>query len=63
MGELAGDECSIRKHVTRYILPRQRRRDHNRSFLPDFVTPEIQTFQGGADQTVKKRAEEGKWGS
>ena len=63
MGELARDECSIRKRAMRCISPRKRTRDSNRPFIPDLVIPEIQGGQWGADQTVKKRAEEGKWGS
>ena len=63
MGELAGDECSIRKRAASCILPRKCRRDGNCPFLPDLVIFKIQIGQGGADQTVKKRAEEGKWGS
>ena len=61
MGELAGDECIIRKRAASCILPRKCRRDRDRPFLPDLVNCEIQAGQGGADQTVKKRAEEGKW--
>ena len=61
MGELAGDECIIQKRAASRILPRQRRRDSNRPFLPDLIIFKIQVGQGGADQTVKKRAEEGKW--
>ena len=63
MGELAGDECIIRKRTTRCILPWKRPRDCSSPFRPDLVIIEIQVGQGGADQTVKKRAEEGKWGS
>ena len=61
MGELAGDECIIHKRATRCILLRKRLRDRNRPFLPDLVSCEIQVGQGGAEQTVKKRAEEGNW--
>ena len=61
MGELAGDKCIIRKRTTRCILPRKRPRDCNRPFISDLVVSEIQIGQGGADQTVMKRAEEWKW--
>ena len=61
MGELAGDKCSIRKRAIRCILPRKRLRDRDRPFDPDLVVSEIQIGQGGADQTVMKRAEEWKW--
>ena len=63
MGELAGDECIIRKRATRCILPRKRPRDGLRALHPDLVDGQIQGFQGGAEQTVKKRAEEGTWAS
>ena len=61
MGELAGDKCIIRKRAASCILPRKCRRDGDRPFLSDPGIHEIQVGQGGADQTVKKRAEEGKW--
>ena len=63
MEELAGNECIIRKRATRCVLPRKRPRDGNRPFLPDLVFCEIQVGQGGAEKSVKKRTEEGKWGS
>ena len=61
MAELAGDECIIRKRAASCILPRKRSRDGNRPFLPDLVIYEIQLGQGGAEKSVKKRTEEGKW--
>ena len=61
--ELEGEEGIIRKLAASCILPRKRPRDGDRPFLPDLVLFEIQVGQGGADQTVKKRAEEEKWGS
>ena len=63
MGELAGDECSIRKRVTRCILLRKSPRDRFRTLVTDRVLADVEGGQRGADQTVKKRAEEGKWGS
>ena len=63
MGESAGDECIIRKRAASCILPWKRPRDRNRPFISDIVQLEIQGGQRGADQTVKKRAEEGKWRS
>ena len=127
MGELAGDECIIRKRATCCILLRKCRRDRFRTlntnavyadveggqrsvdqsisesldsrqicfeidtFWPtvrlspicvhvvpgsawivrpptamnddNAIIGQIQTGQGGAEQTVKKRAEEAKWGS
>ena len=126
MGELAGDECIIRKRATRFILPRKSPRDRFRTLdtervnvdveggqrgvdldvvgeqdgvrglqppcfivrlsrvgldaaerldlavllgrahdvgsgLANVVPEQVDRGQGGADQTVKKRAEEGKW--
>ena len=63
MGELAGDECSIRKRTTSCILRRKRPSDSLRALHPNLVSIEIKGGQRSADQTVKKRAEEGKWGS
>ena len=63
MGELAGDECSIRKRAASCILPRKSPRDRFRTLDTDPVVAQVQVGQGGADQTVKKHAEEGKWES
>ena len=63
MGELAGDKYSIQKRATRCILPRKRPRDRIRTLSSNPISTEIQAFQRGADQTVKKRAEEEKWTS
>ena len=63
MGELAGDECSIQKRAARCILPRKSPRDRFRTLDTKRVTTDAEGGQWGADQTVKKRAEEGKWGS
>ena len=62
MGELAGDECIIRKRAKRCILPRKRPRDRFRTLNTNVVFADVEGGQRGAD-TVKKRAEEGKWGS
>ena len=61
MGELAGDECIIRKRAVSCILPRKSPRDRFRTLDINVVTPDVEGGQRGADQTVKKRAEEGKW--
>ena len=63
MEELAGDECIIRKRTTRCILPRKHPRDGFRTLDTELVPADAKGGQGGADQTVKKRAEEGKWAS
>ena len=63
MEELAGDECSIRKRAASCILPWKRPRDCSSPFRPELIIFKIQVGQGGAEQTVKKRAEEGKWGN
>ena len=63
MGELAGDECSIRKRATRCILLRKSPCDSFRTLNTNAVFPDAKGGQWGADQTVKKRAEEGKWAS
>ena len=63
MGELAGDECSIRKRVTRCILPWKSPRNRCRTLNTNLVPADVEGGQRGADPTVKKRAEEGKWGS
>ena len=63
MGELAADKCIIRKRATRSILPRKSPRDRFRTLNTDRVQHDVEGGQRGADQTVKKRAEEGKWGS
>ena len=69
MGELAGDKCIIRKRAPSCVSPGQCCRDRLRAFdtnpatRVDRLSSQIQTGQWGADQTVKKRAEEGKWGS
>ena len=55
MGELAGDECSIRKRVGSCILPRQRPCDCNRPFVPDPVAVQVQVGQGGAEKPNRKR--------
>ena len=60
MGKLAGDECIIQKRAASCIFPRKCRRDRDRPFLPDLVISEIQFGQWGAEQTVMKRAAEGK---
>ena len=61
MGELAGNKGIIRKSIMRCILPRKRPRDRIRTLDTERVTVDVQGGQRGADQTVKKRAEEGKW--
>ena len=61
MGELAGDKCSIRKRVTSCILPGKRSRDGLGALDADAVVVQVESGQWGADQTVKKRAEEAKW--
>ena len=59
MGELAGDECSIRKRAASCIVPGKCRCDGLRAFDTDLVEPDVEGGQWGADQTVKKRAEGG----
>ena len=63
MGELAGDECIIRKRAASCILPRKSPRDRFRTLNTKPVPADVEGGQRGADQTVKKRAEEGKWGN
>ena len=52
MGELEGDECSIRKRAASCILPRQRPCDRFRTFHPDLVVGQIQGGQWGVDLDV-----------
>ena len=63
MGELAGDESIVRKRATHCILPGKRSRDGLGALDTDVAPVQVEGGQRGADQTVKKRAEEGKWGS
>ena len=63
MGELAGDKCIIRKRAASCIKPRKCRRDGDRTLVADAVPIKVQLGQRGAEQTVKKRAEEAKWAS
>ena len=55
MGELAGDECIIRKRAASCILPRKCRCDCNRPFLPDPVLFNIQVGQGGAEKPNRNK--------
>ena len=52
MGELAGDECSIRKRAASCILPRQCPCDRSRTLRSNLIPPQIQAFQGGVDLDV-----------
>ena len=64
MGELAGDECIIRKRAMCCILLRKSPRNSLCALDTELVLADVEGGQPrGADQTVKKRAEEGKWGS
>ena len=63
MGELAGEECIIRKRAASCILPRKHPRDGVRTLDTKAVIADVEGFQRGAEHTVKKRAAEGKWRS
>ena len=58
-----GADCTIRNCVASFILPRKSTRDRFRTLNTERVIADVERGQRGADQTVKKRAEEGKWGS
>ena len=61
--KLEGEKGIIRKRAASCIVPRKCPRDRSRTLGTKLVQADVEGGQGGADQTVKKRAEEGKWGS
>ena len=63
MGELAGDRCIIRKRATSCIIPWKRPSDRFRTLDTERVIADVEGGQWGAEKSVKKRTEEGKWGS
>ena len=54
MGELAGDECSIRKRAASCILPRKCPRDCDCPFVSDLVESDVEGGQRGADQSISE---------